>query len=47
MSKPSNPLEPARRWLIPLALLVVSLLVFWVAPRQMPDEPVRVEFENR
>jgi len=32
-------------WL-PLALLVVSLLAFWVLPNAWKDKPVQVEFER-
>ncbi len=40
MSKAGRP-----KWILPAVLLVASLYVFWVLPRQLPDKPVQVEFE--
>lgn len=34
------------RWIVPLALLLLSVVVFWLIPTQMSDRPVRVEFSK-
>jgi hypothetical protein len=33
-------------WVYPLVLLVISVVVFWILPTQMPQKPVQIEFSD-
>ena len=39
-------MNPRRGVWLPLVLLIISLLAFWVLPLQWKDKPVQVEFEG-
>ncbi len=34
------------KWIWPLVLLILSLIVFWVLPFQLPDQPVQIEYRT-
>lgn len=46
----ATPIEKARRtvpqWVLPLVLLLLSLVAFWIVPNQRPPTPVTLTFDR-
>ncbi|MBN8690373.1 MAG: hypothetical protein J0L72_06225 [Armatimonadetes bacterium] len=40
------PRKKVPSWVLPLVLLVIGILVFWVLPNQGPARPIQFQFEG-